>query len=295
MGEFQAIARFSSFTKAAEELNISQSALSKHISALENELGIKLFQRSSHKIVLTEAGKQFLETSQKIERLMDELNHSLNVIRSNQRPRMLIVSQFLLIHYGIMDSIWLFQQKYPDIPVRASDKAHRFKNPFLFDDVTFAFTRRIPVTSTAKYEYTLFAPDVCAIAVSQTHPLATTAYITWQDLVGLHIFCLNEDQAQLLQLKMQQLGAKADVNILHNVSIETALHFVRHDGSVLLCSKLQFESNKIPGTKVLVIKPHVEQNIYLARRRGTILTKEEKLFWQFIQEHYSCEGFQENN
>ena len=52
---FQAIVRHQSFTKAAEECYISQSAISQQIQALEKELGIQLLKREKRKIKLTEA------------------------------------------------------------------------------------------------------------------------------------------------------------------------------------------------------------------------------------------------
>ena len=293
LAEFEAIARNGSYIKAAEELNISQSSLSKHISALEAEFNIKFFYRSSHKVALTEAGERFLETAKNVTVLMDDLTTSLDAIRSNSRPRLLVVAQCLMVHCGVMDAIWAFQEKYPNIPIRASDKAHRFQNPFIFDDVTFAFTRRIPVTGSSKYEYTMFMPDVYAIAVPSSHPFASRDFVTWRDLVGLHIFCLSEEQSMILQLNMHRLGAKADINILYKVGLETALHFVRHDGSILLCSKQKYENFKTPGTKALVIKPYVERNLYLARRKGEILSKEGQLFWLFIQDNYADKTFSE--
>ena len=56
---FEAAARHLSFTKAGEELFLTQSAVSRQIKELESELGVELFQRRHRALVLTEAGKQF--------------------------------------------------------------------------------------------------------------------------------------------------------------------------------------------------------------------------------------------
>jgi len=56
---FQKVAQNLSFTKAANELFITQPAITKHIKELEQEYGTKLFERSGNKILLTEAGKVF--------------------------------------------------------------------------------------------------------------------------------------------------------------------------------------------------------------------------------------------
>ena len=57
---FEAAARTLSFTKAAEELFITQSAVSRQIKALEDHLGLKLFERRPRSLVLTESGQALL-------------------------------------------------------------------------------------------------------------------------------------------------------------------------------------------------------------------------------------------
>ncbi|WP_210270641.1 LysR family transcriptional regulator [Ensifer oleiphilus] len=57
---FEAAARHSSFTRAAEELNLTQSAVSKQIQSLELFLRLRLFERIRQRIVLTEAGQLYL-------------------------------------------------------------------------------------------------------------------------------------------------------------------------------------------------------------------------------------------
>lgn len=61
-----AVAKYQSFTRAAEEINISQSSLSTQISKLEAELGTKLFERGARLITLTRAGEEFLPFASEI-------------------------------------------------------------------------------------------------------------------------------------------------------------------------------------------------------------------------------------
>ena len=61
-----AVAKYQSFTRAAEEINISQSSISTQISKLESELGIKLFERGMRLITLTHAGEEFLPFAREI-------------------------------------------------------------------------------------------------------------------------------------------------------------------------------------------------------------------------------------
>src|SRR3954462_1686266 len=58
---FEAAARHQSFTRAAEELCVTQGAVSHQVKALEAELGMKLFNRERQRLLITEAGRQYLE------------------------------------------------------------------------------------------------------------------------------------------------------------------------------------------------------------------------------------------
>lgn len=66
---FLAIARYRSFTAAADQLYISQSALSQQMKSLEQELGFTLFDRGSRQLALTEAGRSFYRNAQQLQAL----------------------------------------------------------------------------------------------------------------------------------------------------------------------------------------------------------------------------------
>jgi LysR family transcriptional regulator, glycine cleavage system transcriptional activator len=59
---FEAAARHESFTRAAGDLNVTQGAISHQVKALEEELGLRLFRRERQRLIITEAGKAYLET-----------------------------------------------------------------------------------------------------------------------------------------------------------------------------------------------------------------------------------------
>lgn len=70
--EFLVLAQTLNYWAAADKLFISQSVLSKHIKAMERELGSPLFRRSSRKVALTELGEKLLPLAEKICRLQAE-------------------------------------------------------------------------------------------------------------------------------------------------------------------------------------------------------------------------------
>ena len=79
-----ALARCQSFSKAAEELFISQPALSIYISKLEKNLGAELFTRKDKKLVLTYTGKCYVEKAKKMLRLENEFTAQLAKIKGER-------------------------------------------------------------------------------------------------------------------------------------------------------------------------------------------------------------------
>jgi len=76
---FEGVAKHSSFTAAANALLISQSALSRHVIALEKLIGAQLFERRPHSLVLTKAGQHLLPAVMKS---FDRLEYALDDIRN---------------------------------------------------------------------------------------------------------------------------------------------------------------------------------------------------------------------
>ena len=69
---FLTVAREENITKAAELLHVSQPAVSRQLAQLENELGVKLFVRSSHHIIRTEDGQMLRRRAQEIVELAEK-------------------------------------------------------------------------------------------------------------------------------------------------------------------------------------------------------------------------------
>jgi LysR family glycine cleavage system transcriptional activator len=86
---FEAAGRLSSMTLAAEELNVTHGAVSRHIKTLETHLGVALFERLIRRIVLTEAGAEFLPV---VARCLVELTRGAEHLRSLNAAKRLTLS-----------------------------------------------------------------------------------------------------------------------------------------------------------------------------------------------------------
>lgn len=85
---FEAAARLGSFSRAAEELNLTQSAISHQVRVLEDHLGQPLFRRIGRRIELVDAGQDFLITAQTA---LEELRHGVRRLNAYSKPGSVII------------------------------------------------------------------------------------------------------------------------------------------------------------------------------------------------------------
>lgn len=121
---FIALARERSFTKAAQQLHITQQSLSAHIAALEQELGCQLLVRRVP-LELTYAGTVFLRYAQNFQQELDELHREFSDITHNQRGVLRIGIAFTRGRTIMPGLITAFQAQYPNISIELSEAPNR--------------------------------------------------------------------------------------------------------------------------------------------------------------------------
>ena len=115
---FEAVSRTLNFGVAAEELHVTQSAVSRQIKGLEDELGAQLFTRGTRHVQITPDGQTLLRT---VEPMLAKLDTSVQHIRRSRSRRRVSVTTF-----ASFGSLWLlprieaFQREHPDIDIRVS-------------------------------------------------------------------------------------------------------------------------------------------------------------------------------
>lgn len=107
-----------SFSQAAEKLNITQPALSKHILNLENELGIKLFDRNSTPITLTPAGNYFISGAKDLLYKEEQLLRSMDRFKSGEAGELVIGITPFRSSYLVSKVLKKVKEKFPGIIVR---------------------------------------------------------------------------------------------------------------------------------------------------------------------------------
>ncbi|MDX2319202.1 MAG: transcriptional regulator GcvA [Moritella sp.] len=131
---FEAAARHSSFTRASEELYVTQAAVSHQIKALEEYLGIKLFRRQNRALFLTEEGQSyFLDIKDTFSSLVDATER---LLARGAKGSLTVSLQPSFAIQWLVPRLSLFSDLYPDIDVRI--KAVDMDDGSLTDDVDVA-------------------------------------------------------------------------------------------------------------------------------------------------------------
>lgn len=121
---FQAIVRCGSFTDAAEECHISQSAISQQMKQLEDELGFSLLERGKRRFTLTEAGKLFYERSLKVTKEIDRMIQDCRVAASNDKAVLRLA--WIKDYEGseFMVATGEFARRYPQVDIQVRTGTH---------------------------------------------------------------------------------------------------------------------------------------------------------------------------
>jgi len=115
---FHAVAEAGSFTHAAQTLHLSQSAISRQISALELDIGVPLFQRHARGLILTEQGEILYHTAHDVLMKLEQVRLSLTENREKPRGRLRVTTTFGMGSGWLAERMAEFLKLYPDIQIQ---------------------------------------------------------------------------------------------------------------------------------------------------------------------------------
>ena len=112
---FHAVAGAGSFTKAADRLGLSQSAISRQIGALEENIGTPLFHRHARGLILTEQGEILLETAEEVAKKIAAAETTLGEVRDEAAGHLRINTTVGLGTVWLISHLYDFRARYPEI------------------------------------------------------------------------------------------------------------------------------------------------------------------------------------
>ena len=181
--QIQILAKHGNFAKASRDLNISQPALSRSIASLEQQLGVKLFDRSKREVVSTVFGEHLLQRGRPVLQEMQLLKRDLHLLQNMESGELVIGSGPFPAEISLGRAVARFSKMYPKVNVKIIldrtpnllTKLHKRKL-----DIFVADTRIIK--DTLDLNITLLPQQQGYFCCRHNHPLTKKEHLELKDI-----------------------------------------------------------------------------------------------------------------
>jgi DNA-binding transcriptional LysR family regulator len=274
----KAVASEKSFTRAAEILYVSQPSLSKQIKILENRLGIVLLNRENSTISLTEAGRVFLQYSERILALCEESCRALNDVKNGDRGNLTVGASQTIGTYLMPRVLALFAQNYPQINIKVQvDSTRVIAKNVVNREIDIAVVGGdVPEELKKNLEIENFVEDELILIVPKSHPFALKKHkkINKDDLYHLNFITLNSTSTIrkfidniLIQndIETKQFNIIMQLNSIEGIKTAVSLGL----GAAFVSSSAIEKEIKLKTVEIITI-----ENIKITRRLSIITNRQ---------------------
>ena len=271
---FKTVAEFGSFTRAAERLKVAQPALSLSIRELERELNLRLFDRTTRRVELTAAGREFLQSADKLLADLDRAVRDARDLSDKKRGRIVVAAPPLLAAMIVPAAIADFNAAFPGIDVGLVD----VRNDQILDRLRAGEADLAIGTFDERADgirREVISQDALTLFCIPTSPLAKKRRVRWADLRGQKLIMLTRDSSirALTERTLAQAGHDAG-KPLYEVSQITTAVMLAEAGlgvTVLPAYAWSFARSRDVVSRPLV-EPLVTRNVYLIQPDGRSLS-----------------------
>lgn len=279
---FAAVARHRSFTRAAAELGLTQSAVSRSVRELEDEIDQRLFDRTTRQVELTEAGTHL---SERICHLIDEVEQTLQETHGSARPphgRVLLALGPMLSSLSVPAWLQSCQARWPDIDLVLRDLGqdaalHSVRS----GEADFAIVS--DPEPCAELQCETVYEDAFHVALPAGHPLAAREALGWGDLNDAQVFgpdrCSGMHAAIERALGAYHVRPRLYRPLGHFCAVMGMV--ARQQGIGVVPSRAR-AAGLPAGVVLLPLRPHAALPVMLVRRKGRSLKPNAAAIWDAI-------------
>lgn len=280
---FESVARHLNYTRAAEELFLTQPAVSMQVKQLEESLGVALFEQLGKRVHLTEAGQEVLAYARTVTQQLDELEAVLNRIKGLSGGK-LRISVATTANYFIPTLLGSFSRRYPDVTV-SLDVTNRETLLQQLTENTVDLVIMGQPPSGLDVEAEAFMENPLVIVAPLEHPLARQKKIPLKRLQE-EVFLVREPGSGT-RIAMERFFAEREIHLKTGMEVgsnEAIKQSVQAGLGLGLLSRATIEQE-------LELKRLVELDVaefpimrhwYVVHRRGKRLSPVAEAFKQFM-------------
>ena len=226
---FILVAKHLNIRKAAQEIGLSPSTVSKNIKSLENEIAVQLFVINSHSVELTPAGKNLLRFANTINTTYTNMSRDLQRHLQYKTRPLKVRSMYVMQHYGLANIFSSFEQENPSITMSISERPsiEIFAGVDNMDiDIGFIFMELIHED---KYNVIPLYTDSFAVLLNKAHPCASKQTVSLSEIEHTYAILLANDKLIFNFIsenysKIHKYGEKFDADM----RLVTIKQYVKH-------------------------------------------------------------------
>ena len=261
------VAETKSFVHAAELCFVSQPTLSMQIKKLEKSLNVKIFERNNKRVLVTEIGKQIVETARHI---LQDAEHIKALAKNEQDPfagNFTLGAFPTLAPYILPKLIPLIKEKLPRLRLILVEEKTMVLVQQLKDGLIDGALLAGPINDDTLLTEKLF-DDEFKLAVAKNHPLAKQTVIKLDELIGQPLLLLDEghclrDQA----LQFCQLNGVDEEQNVRATSLETLRQMVIAGTGITFIPNIAIQNNNDNIRYIPFENPQPKRTIYLVSRK----------------------------
>lgn len=281
---FLMVAREENITHAAELLHITQPTLSRQLIQLEEELGVKLFQRSKHRIILTEAGMLLRRRAEEIVSLSEKTVEDMHHKTSQLTGKISIGSGELKSSQFLAELITSFHKEHPQVQFEIySGNADNIKERI--DRGLLDMGLLVEPVNILKYNFVRTPFKECwGVLVNEDSDLAEKKEVTAQELVRFPVIMTQREIVRNELLNWfgdysEQLQNIASGNLLYNLA---ALARCRLGSVITLKMNCSYD-----GLRFIPFNPRLESGTVLVWKKAQVFSRASNAFIDYTRQYLS--------
>src|SRR5690606_33163422 len=262
---FYTVAKRLSFTKAAEELSISQPAVTKHIKELENHVSLALFYRRGNKVQLSPAGEVLLRHTEKIHEQYRQLEFDLNRLNETYKGVLHVGSSTSITQYILPPLLARFHDIHKEVKVQlVNGNTEQIEQALINNEIELGVVEG--KSKRRDIHYTPFGKDEIVLVCSGKHPVSEKEKIKRERLKNIPLL-LREPGSGTLEVisdALKEKGIKlSDLQVEMQLgSTEAIKSYLQHSNCMAFLSlhailkELETNTLKIIEVKKMPIHRH---------------------------------------
>lgn len=288
---FKCVVDKKSFSLAAQEMHLTQSAVSQQIQNLESHFGVRLFDRLHRRIMLTEAGKALYPYAVSLERLYQQADKTMQGLMDEISGRLDISASLTVGEYLLPKMLVQFSRLYPLVNVAMDiENTEKVIARVVDGSVGFGFVEGLYETVPTLTDIRCRG-DYLVIIASPDRPISCGESPTLSDLLGER-WVLREPSSGTRNVFEQFVnnhgGRSSSLNIIMELSSTEAIKSVVKAGlglGVVSCLAVEAEVSRGELVVVPISEGTIDRNFTILQNRGKFQTRAGEIFGKFIMEN----------